>query len=374
MLRTQSSLPVPSSTWAACDAMSIPYVAMRWAKILARNGTRCSPSTSKGELAGFLAALDLTESVSARQVEEAVNGAISSTREGTVKRRAVQDRDLDWLQASPPKEAYEEGALNKDGEKPSLVKPLHGALNAGKLLCLFLDRLPVELPGGHKSSSTSIQAARAEDAMPGIAARSVAMNERLTYLATLLGVPYQEAPWIALRMRMLAQGHGKDEKLDRAAVGNWKLAKPASYTLPGKEQWQVMLAVFCSRLPGPDENGTPTLIEDAMLFASHARLAQEQLGASVGPPGPRFRPANDWKPEGVIPEDIKAMEHVPGNPNIPGGRSLDADVDAVGETALREPQCPIRADAIAHGLEQSRPGLPRKATAEAATEEVRGKG
>ncbi|MEI7705527.1 MAG: hypothetical protein WCK73_13130 [Deltaproteobacteria bacterium] len=272
------------------------------------------------ELGKFLAKLDMQGSVSALQVEEAVTKALRSMKEQTRERRAPVDQDLDWIESTLPRRAYEDGALSRRGKPFSPNKPLHGAPSAGELLRLVLDDLPVVIPGGHGPSSTAMYCAQVLDAEPAIAARAVAANERLTYLATLLGVPYEEAPWTALRIRLLAQGHGGEKKPSPRTLDDWRLAEPTPYELPGREQWQAMLDAFYSELSRPEDD-MPRLMRIGQLFASHARLAQPESGAPVGPPGPLFRPANSWYPAGATPEDMEAMERIP---DVEIYRGLDA--------------------------------------------------
>lgn len=143
---------------------------------------------------------------------------------------------------------------------------------AGEILEAILDKCPVKVDCGTTVGATSSHASRYRERVHVFTARMVPQNERLTLLATLLGVPLAEAPWVAFRIRLLLQGREMADLARPEWDDDWTIPNPTEFRVPSVKEWRDVRNEILRRLL---EAGRPPSLETIQiacrLTASHLR-------------------------------------------------------------------------------------------------------
>ena len=180
----------------------------------------------------------------------------------------VRDRALQLMRAEPD---LCEDWLKALGERPST------SFTAGEILAEIGDLVPgVRLPWGRSSMAKFAATLQGPDAYKQ-QARRVHEGERLTFLATALGIPVTLAPAVAFRMTCLVEGYRpKSEWKDmspRRRPPPGTLVQPQRYRLAEWARWLTIIRNM----------------EEAFM-AEGLWVGETPEGPNVGPTLQRFYP------------------------------------------------------------------------------------
>jgi hypothetical protein len=136
----------------------------------------------------------------------------------------------------------------KDGQSKN--KPLTASVTAGEVLRKIIEECPRRPKCAYSPQSTADYAARTKGRLAALKSRAITDNERLTFLATVLGAPLEEASWAGFLIRLAAQGRLEELRNPDWKDSSWSLRDPAAFRRPSRSQWKAAFRNWCDRLEG----------------------------------------------------------------------------------------------------------------------------
>jgi len=220
---------------------------------------------------------------------ELVRRVMMETREKIRKGPPRLAEGDDWLIPDANWEA-------KGGQSKN--KPMTASVTAGEVLRKIIEACPRRPKSAYSPQSTADYAARTKGLLAALKSRAITDNERLTFLATVLGAPVEEASWVGFLIRLAAQGRIDELRKPDWKDSSWSLREPTAFRRPSRSQWKAMFRDWCDRLEGTGRPWNSDTGEMAFLLAaSHWRpLNPFDMGADPTTLE-MHRPDDAWDPE-----------------------------------------------------------------------------